>query len=144
MKLGITTTQDLYNLAKILKLNIKVISKDEVYNLKNQNYIINLNNSTEPGSHWVALIKSKNDLLYYWDSYGMPPLIEILKINKNKIFYNKYNIQDIKDENCGYYCIWFIYHMKLYNNDYKKCLKIFVNNNKNNSDILEKFFNDFI
>lgn len=144
MKLGITTTQDLYNLSKILKLKIKVLSKDQIYNLKNGNYIINLNNSYEPGSHWVALIKSQNGILYYWDSYGIPPLIEILKINTNKIYYNKYNIQDIKDQNCGFYCLFFLYHMKLYNNDYKKCLDIFVNNKNNNSDILQTFFNDFI
>jgi len=57
MKLGITTTQDLYKIASILKLKIKVISKDEIINLKNRSFIINLNNSYEPGSHWVALIK---------------------------------------------------------------------------------------
>jgi hypothetical protein len=44
MKLGILTTEDLYNLAKRLKLNIKVLSKDEFIKLKNGNYIINLNN----------------------------------------------------------------------------------------------------
>ena len=143
MKLGILTTEDLYNLAKRLKLNIKVLSKDEFIKLKNGNYIINLNNHNQEGSHWVSLIK-QNDILYYWDSYGMPPPIEILKINTNKIYYNTYTIQDIKEENCGYYCLFFLYHMKLYKNDYKKMLELFIYNNEINGDILQTFFNKFI
>ena len=143
LKLGVTTTEDLYNLAKRLNYKILVISKDQVYNLKNNFYIINLNNSNEPGSHWVSLIIN-NNILYYWDSFGCPPFNEIIKLNHKIIYYNQYTIQDINDSNCGWYCLFFLYHMKHYKNDYKKMLELFIYNNEKNSDILEKFFNKFI
>ncbi|KAL4105173.1 hypothetical protein QTP88_020445 [Uroleucon formosanum] len=40
--------------------------------------ILNLNNSTQDGSHWVAWKKIKNKKIYF-DSFGMPPPPELVK-----------------------------------------------------------------
>jgi hypothetical protein len=145
MKLGITNTEDLKQLSKILKIkNLYILTKDYIKKpLKNGNYIINLDNHNGQGTHWVSFIK-KDDIIYYFDSFGLPPPEQILKINETKIYYNVYNIQDIEETSCGFYCLYFIYNMKIYNNDYKKFLELFVNNPLNNEDIISDFFHKFI
>jgi len=145
MKLGITTTEDLYQLARILKIsNLRVLSKNDIIKpLKDGNYIINLDKPSGKGTHWTAFIK-KDNIIYYFDPFGMPPPNEILKINDKMIYYNMYNIQDINEETCGYYCLYFIYNMILNNYDYKKMLDLFVNNPLNNKNILNDFFHKFI
>ena len=71
--------------------------------------IINLNNSYEPGSHWIAL-KRINNVIYLFDSFGIGyiPII-IFNVFKNfKIITNIYRIQDISSNLCGMFCILFI------------------------------------
>jgi len=145
MKLGETTTEDLYNLSKILKIpNLKVVPRDYIKKpLKDGNYIINLDKPNGQGTHWTSFIK-KDNIIYYFDSFGMPPPTNILIINDKMIYYNIYNIQDINEKSCGYYCLYFIYNMILNNYDYKKMLELFVNNPLNNKDILNDFFHKFI
>ena len=65
------------------------------------------------------------------------------KINNKMIYYNIYNIQDIEEKSCGYYCLFFIYYMDKNNNDYKKMLDLFVNNPLDNKTILNNFFTRF-
>ena len=62
--------------------------------LENESAIINLNSHTEPGSHWVAIIKIKRIRLYF-DSYGEIPPPEIVKYLKTPSEYklNKFVIK---------------------------------------------------
>jgi len=143
MVLGVTTNENLQDIAVKLKIGIVNIIPKEYINNKDGQYIINMDKKTGSGTHWVAYIKKK-DIIYYFDSFGIPPLIEILKLNHTKIYYNEYNIQDIKDNSCGYYCLYFLYWMKKYKNDYKKMLSLFVNNTTNNKEIINRFFNKYI
>lgn len=74
--------------------------------------IINLNKSSENGSHWTAYIK-KDNYVEYFDSFGNsnPPL-ELQKYfnNINNIWLNKNHTQTIHDPPvCGFECInWLI------------------------------------
>ena len=80
--------------------------------------IINLQNSYEPGSHWIAL-KRINNKIYIFDSFGIGYLpVIIFKIFKNfKIIANIYRIQDITSNLCGMFCVLFIlYNVKNKNN----------------------------
>jgi hypothetical protein len=46
--------------------------------IKDGNYIINLQSSTQgDGTHWTALI-IRNDTALYFDSFGAPPSTEII------------------------------------------------------------------
>ena len=55
-----------------IKLN-GIYMKDELSsNISNGNYIINLQNHNQAGSHWVCFLKSKNNI-YWFDSFGCPP-----------------------------------------------------------------------
>ena len=92
---------------------INVIAKDEENLMKkNGNYVINLQNHNQRGSHWTALVMTKSDCIYM-DSFGQPPPQEVDDFLKNKykkenINYNTMIIQDMKSDYCGYFCIAFL------------------------------------
>ena len=85
------------NLLKDNKIFIGCFSKDQISIIENnKSMIINLKNSYEPGSHWIALKRVKNSI-FIFDSFGIGYLpVGIFKAFKNfKIITNIYRIQDI-------------------------------------------------
>jgi hypothetical protein len=94
-----------------------VIMKNEITSdMKYGNYVINLQSSTEGnGSHWVALIYQP-DASFYCDSFGAPPVeevIQLVKRSKTKHFaYNQSIIQDLNSEVCGYYAMGLFLYVK--------------------------------
>ena len=105
---------DLEELAKHYELPlIEVTMKDELGNkLKNGNYIVNLQSSTQGnGTHWTAL-KVFNKNTVFFDSFGVWPSEEIktfVKTRPNtKLGFSTKEIQDFKSDNCGYFCLAFL------------------------------------
>lgn len=89
-------------------------SSDDSPNLSNEvnSIICNFSKRGARGSHFVAFMKRKNDILYIDSlntSYSMlPDDIKIwMKKQKIKRFspYYKYQVQDISSTYCGFYCI---------------------------------------
>lgn len=100
---------------KLKNVNIKLVgifNKDNLpLNLKNGNYILNLDSSSGNGTHWTCFIK-QNDNIIYFDSYGLPAPQESIKIMKpDKIYYNDKMIQHLNTSSCGYWCIAFLLFM---------------------------------
>ena len=91
--------------------------------------IINLQNSYEPGSHWIALKRFNNEI-YVFDSFGIGYLpVIIFKIFKNfKIITNIYRIQDITSNLCGMFCVLFILYDIKSKNDFIEFLTLFNSN----------------
>lgn len=82
-------------------------SKSQVYQ-----YICNLDESSLPGSHWVVVeCNNKNKEIFYFDSYGLPPLhsdlIKKMTSKANYITWNSYPLQSTDTNVCGQYCILF-------------------------------------
>lgn len=73
--------------------------------------IINLDDENGRGTHWVAYIKVKNDVIYF-DSYGnlRPPKDVLLYFKNCKIKYNYNNLQTVNSFNCGHLCLSFLYN----------------------------------
>ena len=85
------------NLLKDNKDFIGCFSKDQIKLIENnKSMIINLQDSNQPRSHWIAL-KRVNNTIFIFDSFGIGYIpIGIFKIYKNyKIITNIYRIQDI-------------------------------------------------
>ena len=86
-----------------------VYSRDNLPKIKDGAYVINLDEYSDIGTHWVALYINNNDVTYF-DSFGVehiPKEIKTFINNKN----NKANIFRIQAYNsimCGYFCIEFI------------------------------------
>lgn len=77
---------------------------------KNETGIVNLDNTSGAGTHWVCY-KKLMDTVYYFDSFGnLPPPVELLvyfKTAKN-ILYN-FNKRQLEDTNiCGHLCLDFL------------------------------------
>ena len=123
---GITSSNQLIDLAKELKINLKFIGLTNnlinVNPITNGSYIINIGN--DAGSHWTSLFVKDNEALYF-DSYNAGPeddLIDILNSNSkiNKVIYNnQYQLQGISEQLCGVWSIMFLYNMQ---NSKKKSL----------------------
>ena len=85
--------KDLYPISN-LKINeilkndknyIGTFSKDNVPILNNnESTIVNLANSDKTGTHWIAM-KFINNKLFYFDSYGIPFIPDIIKKNMIKL-----------------------------------------------------------
>lgn len=82
-----------------------VFSKDELPKpIKNGWYIINLQNFNEgDGTHWTCFKYGK--IIEYYDPFGFPPPIEVMRLAKGDIKWSPKQIQDIKSTACGWYCI---------------------------------------
>ena len=115
MKPGILTSREIDLILKQYRIYIGTFASD-TFRLSNhsgrQAYVINTDPSTEPGKHWIAMIKDQNNC-YYFDSFGLPiyvsQIIETLKENNIKRYrYNSSQIQPFTSQNCGYYCLAFI------------------------------------
>ena len=86
-----------------------VFSRDNLQKIKDEAYIINLDEYSDIGTHWVALYVQNNDVTYF-DSFGVehiPKEIRTFIGNKN-IKTNIFRIQAYDSIMCGYFCIGFI------------------------------------
>ena len=86
-----------------------VYSRDNLSKIKDGAFIIDLEEYSDIGTHWVALWVKNNNATYF-DSFGVEHIPkEIIKLIKNKNI--KTNIFRIKANDlimCGYFCIAFI------------------------------------
>lgn len=71
--------------------------------------IVNLDNSRNEGTHWVAYVKV-DKYCEYFNSYGnlKPPLELVKYLKPNVIFYNHKAYQYFNTTNCGHLCLEFL------------------------------------
>ena len=87
-----------------------VYSRDNLPNkIKDGAYVINLDEYSDIGTHWVALWVNNNNVTYF-DSFGVEHIPkEIIKFIENRnIKTNIFRIQAYDSIMCGYFCIGFI------------------------------------
>ena len=119
-----------------------IFSRDEVENHKTGCCIINLDDKIGNGTHWVAKAVGK-DLIYYFDSFCLPPPQEFVDYaNKLGIDY-QYNIgypfQEITSVRCGYYCLYFLDN--IYKKSFYDCISKFeIDNQRYNEKFIKKYF----
>lgn len=73
-------------------------------------YIFNLDNSFEPGTHWISIKIVNKGKNIFFDSYGFPPRNKNFKLfMKNNYKYNRKELQHKFSTACGQWCLFFIY-----------------------------------
>ena len=126
----------MYEWANYLKIPLSVCARDQVTSEKG-NFIINLDDSHSNGTHWVAMI-NKNNEIYYFDSFGLPPPREVTNLKKECI-YNTSQYQAKTSVLCGYYCLYFLKNLK--NISFEKFLQKLCQTDINkNEKIIENYF----
>lgn len=77
-------------------------------------FIVNIDKSTEPGSHWVAFYAPSQHSVEFFDSYGNAPSFyggSILEFASRflNVDYNPLILQSNVTAVCGQYCIFYLY-----------------------------------
>ena len=109
--------------------------------------IVNTDPSNKPGQHWVCVSIDKLGRGYYFDSFGLPPMVnEIEKfLNQRAVKgwkFNKLKIQNALSSTCGNYCVLYII-FKCVGISQTTFLKQFVRNSKQNDIKMLKLFKNF-
>lgn len=125
-----------------------IVMKDQLLDLDEGGYIINLNDSHQSGSHWVALYCTRKEHIYF-DSFGGPPpqdIHELLLSKYGKVNFNSFIIQDLKSQLCGYFCLGLLLYIKLHTRQFKTLVakandfcNYFYDDTKKNNAVLTKF-----
>ena len=88
-----------------------------------QCFVVNLDPSWKPGSHWIAACfrkTKKKNVLEIFDSYGMAPNIKTGK--EWKIIHNPHKFQKMGSIVCGHYSVYFVKN-RLKGKTFKNILK---------------------
>ena len=119
-----------------------VYSRDNLPKLKDGDYVINLNEYSDIGTHLVALFVHNNDVTYF-DSFGVeriPKEIKAFIDGSLSITTNIFRIQAYDSIMRGYFCIGFI-HCMLAGKTLAKFTNLFSPNNfKKSDDIILNYF----
>ena len=107
--------------------------------------VINLDEYSDTGTHWVALYVNNNCVTYF-DSFGLEHIPKEIKtfINNKNIKTNIFRIQAYDSIMCGYFCIGFIDFM-LAEKTLTEFTNLFSQNSfKKNDDIILNYFTNNI
>ena len=87
-----------------------VYSRDNFHKIKDGAYVINLHESSDIGTHWVAWWVNNSNSVTYFDSFGVGHIPKEIKtfINNKSIKTNIFRIQAYYSIMCRYFSIWFI------------------------------------
>ena len=118
-----------------------VHSRDNLPKIRDGAYVINLDEFSDIGTHWVALYVINNDVRYF-DSFGVEHIPKEIRtfINNKNIKTNIFKKQAYDSIMCGYFCIGFIDFM-LAGKTLTEYTNLFSPNNfKKNDDIILNYF----
>ena len=121
---------------------IGVYSRDSLPDkIKDGAYVINLDEYSDIGTHWIALYVN-NKTVTYFDSFRIEHIPKEVKtvIGNRNIIINIYRIQNFDSIMCRYFCIGFIDYMFKGKSltDYTNLFS--PNNFKKNDDIILNYF----
>ena len=119
-----------------------VYSRDNLPNkIKDGTYVINLDEYSDIGTHWIAL-HVKNNGITYFDSFGVEHIPEeIIKfIGHKNLIANIFRIKAYDSIMCGYFCIGFIDFMFKEKTLSEYTYLFSPNDFKRNDDIILNYF----
>ena len=95
---------------------------------ENSSYIVNIQKSDLPGSHWISILVKKDCILYF-DSIGLPVtngyISKRLELCNCTIYYSTLSIQGIFSMFCAYYTLAFLIKCHEEKRSYEDFLKNF-------------------
>jgi hypothetical protein len=123
-----------------------VFMKDELPKImgSDESIIINLDSSKNDGTHWVCAYNDKfSKYVYYFDSYGVLPPINVVKYlntSGKTILYNTSQLQSLISSMCGYYCVFICKELYKHKSFYDTVYALNRLNKNDNDMFLKKYF----
>ncbi len=118
-------------------------SKDELKGkIQNKFYIVNMQNHTGGGSHWVLIFNCNPKVCLYIDSFGVVPPVEIerfMSTQRKPWQYSTLELQNIQSILCGYYCC-FLANMLLQGKSLKQIADMFSTDTLQNDELIMSYF----
>jgi hypothetical protein len=120
-----TTNRQLIKAARLMNIpNFHCMMRDELSKLSKDkqsanlrlpiSIIVNLEDSSQRGSHWCLLFADDKQKIYY-SSFGDPPPVEAIQFLKSlddrKIMSSDTQIQSFGTSHCGELCMHILYHL---------------------------------
>ena len=136
--------QILKSLSKIHSHTVGVFPADQIPRvwMRPAAFIVNTDDHTKSGTHWVAIYIDKCSNALYFDSFGLPPFVpdHINRLRKNckKIRWNNVRLQSDFSDVCGQYCIMFLRYMSE-GLGYHKFIENFSENLDKNDEIVRRY-----
>ena len=109
-------------------------------------FVANTDREGQKGDHWTCWFITRDNTVYFFDSFGRNPYsrsfpISFRKfINNRKFRFNPRVLQPINGETCGEFCIFVIYYLCL-DVDLKSIYNYFTNDLLCNDNIVSQFIN---
>ena len=133
---------------KFTKLSFKgVYAIDEIKSIKTVSYpssfVINLDLSYKPGSHWVAVYFDKNGVGKYFDSlagYPLHKVVHFLRSHAKEWQYNHMQLKELYTMTCGQFVVFYIYQKSQGLTLEVILSKYFSTHNKLRNDLLVRDF----
>ena len=135
---------DLLDWCRYLNIPINnVLSRDQTvpHGHKLALFIYNLEPVYMKGSHWTSTYV-KNNVINYFDSFGLPPFQELVDHAKRKnltLLHQNQQLQNLYSTTCGYFCLYFLNEMNK-GKDYFDLLQVFSKDTYKNEEFIEKYF----
>ena len=144
---------DSYEIAKYMRLDEKI--REQFYGIYSLDLIpkklpipslviVNLDYSTDKGSHWVVLHRVNNEVVEQFDSAGKQPkrdIVNNLFSNALSYKYNNKRVQNYQTDTCGLFCLYYSYHSSR-GRTMQSILSDFSVNLKSNEEMIIRFFNN--
>ena len=147
---------DSYEIARYMRLDEKI--REQFYGVYSLDLIpkkipipslviVNLDYSTDKGSHWVVLHRVNNEVVEHFDSAGKQPkrdIVNNLFSNALSYKYNNKRLQNYQTDTCGLFCLYYSYHSSR-GRTMQSILSDFSVNLKSNEEMIISFFkNNFV
>ena len=147
---------DSYEIARYMRLDEKI--RDQFYGVYSLDLIpkklpipslviVNLDYSTDKGSHWVVLHRVNNEVVEHFDSTGKQPkrdIVNNLFSNALSYKYNNKRVQNYQTDTCGLFCLYYSYHSSRGRTMQSILSDFSVNLNSNEEMIISFFKNNFV
>lgn len=105
--------------------------------------IANTDEHTKPGEHWVAMYVDRDGRGWYFDSYGLPPIIpqHLARLRRNCKFFrcNIKQLQSNSSDVCGQFCVIFLHFMSC-GFGMAKFNDLFTDNPRKNDELVREYY----
>ncbi len=145
--------EDIRELAKKLCPDLRAcVPKDLLpKELQKGYYVINLqslNQGNRQGTHWTSFAYTADNEIFYFDSYGGPPPLEVEQYRIDPgvhLVFNSKDYQAFGSSLCGWYDLYFLHLMYLHDDNYPVVTRIWQLKSgpghlENNEKIIRAFY----